>query len=78
MFFMTYDLMAAYAAATELEKSAFLAVMVKNATVNETYQGMKIYDAEKKAEAEKEAAYKKGYQMRDEAAKKFNKLFPNT
>lgn len=75
---MTDNLMTAFANSTELEKAAFMAVMMKHSTVNETYQGMKLYDAEKKAEAEKSAEYKRGYQMRDEAAAKFNKMYPNT
>lgn len=72
------NLMKAFSEATDLEREAFIQVMVKHTTTNETYEGMKMYDNKKKAEAEKESAYQKGYQMRDEAAAKFNKIHPNT
>lgn len=68
-----------FLSAPEIEKQALIATFVSGAnTDNSTYQGLKLYDAEKKAEAEKAAEYQRGYQMRDEAAAKFNKMYPNT
>lgn len=75
---MTDNLMRAFSEASDLERQAFLAVMVKHDTVNETYKGLKMYENEKKAEEAKKQAYERGFAARDEAAAKFNKMFPNT
>lgn len=75
---MTDNLMTAFANATELEKAAFMTVMARPAIVNETYKGLKMYENEKKEEEAKKQAYERGFAARDEAAAKFNKMFPNT
>lgn len=75
---MNDNLMRAFSEASDLERQAFLAVMVKHDTVNETYKGLKMYENEKKAEEAKKQAYERGFAARDEAAAKFNKMFPNT
>lgn len=75
---MTDNLMTAFANSTELEKAAFMTVMMKHSTVNETYKGLKMYENEKKAEEAKKQAHERGFAARDEAAAKFNKMFPNT
>lgn len=68
-----------FLSAPEIEKQAFIAIFVNGAnTDNSTYQGLKMYENEKKAEEAKKQAYERGFAARDEAAAKFNKMYPNT